>query len=210
MRLLDAPLTPDAGQGQSWLGDELSKPEYAQAKPTPIDELGRAIADWFQGLLSGTGSTPPIVGILIVLGVLVVALVIVFLITGLPHADRRLRAVGALFGESEGRSAAELRADAAAAAGREDWPTAIAERYRAAARGLDERGLVVSLPGTTAHDFARRAAERFPDEAGALDAAADAFDRVRYLGEPGSRAQYETVAALDDRLQAASAIPAVR
>ena len=205
MRLLDAPLTPDAGEGQSWLGEELAKSPYAAAKPTPIDELGKAIWDWLQGLMTGSGSTPPIVGVLVILGVLVVALAIVFLITGLPHADRRIRTAGALFSEAEGRSAAELRADAAEAARHGDWPTAIAERYRAIARGLDERGLVVSLPGTTAHEFARRAATRFPEAAAELATAADAFDGVRYLGEPGSPEQYATTAALDERLRAASA-----
>ncbi len=203
MRPFDAPLVPDQGEGQQWLSDELAKPEYAQAKPTLIDEIGRAIADWFSDVLNGAGRTPPVVGIAIVLGIVVIVVVVLFLVYGLPRADRRSALTGSLFGEDEQRSADELRADAEAAARRSEWPTAIAEMYRAIARGLGERGLVTTLPGTTAHEFARRAAAPFPDAADPLRDAADAFDGVRYLGGAGSKEQYDDVAALETRLRAA-------
>src|SRR5690606_15421147 len=101
------------------------------------------------------------------------------------------------------RTAAELRAAARAAAGRGDWATAIAEQYRAIARGLAERELVHSLPGTTAREFAVLAGGVFPEEAAALRIAADAFDGVRYLGRPGDRDRFDAVTALEGRLRAA-------
>nr|WP_301538744.1 DUF4129 domain-containing protein [Microbacterium sp. SYP-A9085] len=72
------------------------------------------------------------------------------------------------------------------------------------ARGLLERGAVEPVPGATVHAFARAAGHVLPDLADALDAAAGAFDDVRYLRRPGTAALYAQVADADDRAQAAS------
>jgi len=200
---LDAPLDPDQGEGQQWLRDELAKAEYQQAKPTLIDQIGQAIGKWFGDLLGGVGHTPPAVGIAIVLAIAAVVVVILVLVYGLPRLNRRSAAIGALFGDDERRSAAELRADAEAAARRGEWAAAIADMFRSIARGLAERELVATLPGTTAHAFAERAAQPFPDAGAALAQAATAFDHVRYLGEAGTREAFDDVAALEARLRAA-------
>ncbi len=136
IRLGDAPLTPDQGQGRQWVLDELSKSEYQEAKPTLIDRIGAAIGNWFKDLLSGTGHTPPAVGIAIILGLVVVLVVVLLLVYGVPRANRRTAGGGALFGADEQRTAAEIRADAAAAAKRGEWAAAIADAFRATARGL--------------------------------------------------------------------------
>ncbi|KQV24454.1 DUF4129 domain-containing protein [Yonghaparkia sp. Root332] len=198
--VLAAPLEPDADEARELLLDELAKLEYAQAQPTWFDLLTQSIVEWFAGLrFGGTGGLP--IGVLIVGAVLIaLAVIAALLIYGLPRWRRRSTVLADLFGESDARTARELRRDAAAAAARDDWRTAIADRYRAIARSLDERTLVALLPGTTAHAVARQAAREFPDAAAELEAAADLFDGVRYLDHEGDRAGYERVRVLDDRL----------
>ena len=117
---------------------------------------------------------------------------------------------GTLFGDDENRDAATMRRDAERAAAAGDYTTAIAELFRAIARGLAERTLVTTHPGTTASEFARRGGEVFPETAAALEAAADDFDGVRYLDRVGTAAQWDAMVALDRRLRAArpAAVPA--
>ena len=181
---------------------ELSRAEYENAKPTLIDEIGAAIADWLTGLLAAEpGATPPLVPFLIALGVVAVIVAIALIVYGVPRRNRRTDALGGLFGEDERRTAAELRRAGQDAARRSDWSLAIAETYRAIARGLAERELVTTVPGTTAREFAGLAADSFPAEQAALDAAAQAFDSVRYLGGTGARDTYESPAAPEPRLR---------
>ncbi|WP_354002991.1 DUF4129 domain-containing protein [Microbacterium elymi] len=75
-------------------------------------------------------------------------------------------------------------------------------RFRALARGLVERRAVELVPGATVHAFARAAGRAFPGRADDLDAAASAFDDVRYLRRPGTAALYGAVARADDAVQA--------
>jgi hypothetical protein len=110
---------------------------------------------------------------------------------------------GGLFGEDDRRTADELRRSSAAAFAAGDWSTAVLERFRGLARGLDERTVLTVFPGTTADGFARRAAQAFPGETGDLGSAAAVFDDVRYAGRAATREEAEAVAALDDRLAAA-------
>ena len=203
-RMLTAPLEPDADEARDLLLDELAKLEYAQAQPTWFDLLTQSIIEWFASLqFGGTGGLP--LGVLIAGAVLIaLAVIAALLIYGLPRWRRRSQVLDDLFGVSDARTARELRRDAAAAAARDDWRTAIADRYRAIARSLDERTLVALLPGTTAHAVARQAARAFPDAGSELEAAADLFDGVRYLAHEGDRAGYERLRELDDRLDRAT------
>ena len=119
-----------------------------------------------------------------------------------PRAARP-RTPTALFGEAETRSAAELRRAAASHAAKGEWDAAIVLRFRALARGTVERGVVDTPPGATVHAFARAAARAFPASAADLEAAATAFDDVRYLRRPGTAELYRRVAEVDDRVAAA-------
>lgn len=204
--LAAAPLEPEADEARDLLLDELSKLEYAQAQPTWFDLLTQAIVEWFAGLEFGGGAGFPLGALLVALGLVVAAVLVALLVYGLPRWRRRSTLAADLFGEHDGRTARELRRDAAAAAARNDWRTAIADRYRAIARSLDERTLVALLPGTTAHAVARQGARAFPDAARELEGAADLFDGVRYLDHEGTREGYESVRALDDRLVAATPV----
>ncbi len=204
------PLDPTSEHAHQQLQNELSKPEYQQAQPTLLDY----IRDWLQNLLqslfpqhAGAPGVPAInfVPIAIIL-VVVVVVVIAFIVFGLPRLNRRSKVAGALFGEDDDRPSQAMRRAAVAAAASGDWATAIAEQFRAIARALSERTIVMTFPGTTAHGFASQAGAAFPDFSQRLAAAADSFDGVRYLGGAGTEAEYRAVSALDDDLRHARAL----
>ena len=201
--------TPDRDEARELLQRELEHAEYREAEPAWFDIVGRSIVDFFERLLNPEGSGGFGAGALIVVAVLVVALIVIaLLIWGRPRAVVRGTLAGAeLFGEAEQRSARELRRAADSAARAQRFDEAIVLRIRAIARGLAERGIVMLPPGATVHAFARRAATAFPAQTRALDAAADAFDEVRYLRGPGSESAYALVRDLDAALR--DAHPAV-
>ncbi|WP_368498951.1 DUF4129 domain-containing protein [Herbiconiux sp. A18JL235] len=203
-RLVAAPpVEPDADQARDWIVTELGKPPYQAARPTWFDQVSKAIGDWLGSLRvpdgSGLGGLVPLIVVIVV----VVLIVVAFLVFGRPRLNRRSRfEAGALFGADDTRSAAELRAAAHRAAAEGDFDTAIEEAFRALARQLAERTVVFTAPGTTAQDFAARASRAFPASASELEACAGLFDEVRYLDVPGTRAGYDRVRALDDRVRA--------
>jgi hypothetical protein len=203
---LDLPLTPDGDEARRWAEQELSDSAYATAQPNAFDRAARAVSDLLGRLFGGSvadGWAATIaIGVVLVVIVLIVVAVIVW---GRPRAQRRARRdASTLFGDAEDRTAAQLRVAAAAAAERGDWGAAVVLRFRALARGLDERVLVSVAPGTTAGRFARDAGRAFPDAAPALAAAASVFDDVRYLGAAGTPERYGTVAAADEAVSGGS------
>lgn len=193
------PLTPDPDEARRWAERELADPAYDIAQPTPLDRVAQAIGDFLTSLfgaqLSGAwGSALAVVAAVVIVAVIAVA----FAIWGRPRAAHRsLRPADALFDDAERRTAADLRRDAEAHASRGEWGPAVVLRFRALARGLDERGIVDAPPGATVHAFARAAGREFPDARTGLDAAAAAFDDVRYLRRPGTPALYRGVVDID-------------
>jgi len=206
-----SPVEPSAPDAQELLLDELADPAYAQAQPTWFDLLSQGILEWFQNLRFAGGDGPPVLALIIGGALIAVAVLVAILIYGLPRRRARSQAAGELFGESDRRTVRELRRASATAAAQGDFALAIAERFRALARALDERTLLSALPGTTAHAAARQATRAFPVEGEALEAAADAFDGVRYQGRPGFQDAYDAIRMLDERLQQATPVlpPAV-
>ncbi|MEZ5111474.1 MAG: DUF4129 domain-containing protein [Microbacteriaceae bacterium] len=198
---VDAP-APDRDEARELLERELERAEYREAEPAWFDIAGRAIVDFFERLLNPESSGSFGAGALIVVAVVVVALIVIaLLIWGRPRATiRGAHSGAALFGETEQRSARELRRAADAAVRAQRFDEAIVLRIRAMARGLAERGIVLLPPGATVHAFARRTAVIFPAHAATLDAAADAFDEVRYLRGTGSPVAYTLVRELDAAL----------
>jgi hypothetical protein len=199
--LLDVPVEPDAEEARNWLLRELANPEYEAAKPTWFDRLSGAVVEWFSSLSLGGVQGPPALGIVLVLALVLAAIVVAFLVFGVPRLRRRSAVAGSLFGKSDDRSAEQLRAAAEARAAEGDFAAATAEMFRAIARGLAERSIVTTTPGTTAHDFAARAGSAFADLAPALVTSATLFDEVRYLGRAGSLVGYTTVAELERTLR---------
>jgi len=198
----DVPVVPDAPEATEWLINELSKPVYQAAKPILFDRIAQAISDWLGSLRIGDVQGPPALGLAIVIAIVVIGLVVAFLIFGVPRLNRRSRVAGALFGDEDARNAEAMRRAARDAAGRGDYSAAVVEMFRSIARGLSERVIVTTSPGTTAHDFAVRSGVVFPELADGLRAAATSFDAVRYLGREGTREQFDQVAALETQLRA--------
>ena len=200
---MTVPVEPDADDARELLLDELSDPAYAESQPTWFDLLSQAVLDWLANLRFGEGGafSPLVLVIVLVLGV--IAVLTAILIYGLPRWRQRSRLENELFGESDRRTARQLRRDAEKAASAGDWATAIAERYRAIARSLDERPIVTTLPGTTGHGFANAAGRQFGEHATALQRAADRFDDVRYLGQLGDAEGYALVRELDEAIERA-------
>ena len=206
---LDVPVDPDAPEARRWLVEELSKAKYHPAAESPswLRDLLRSIQEWFASLFDGISSPAGSPIWLVVLLVVVAAVAVVaFLIFGVPRLNRRSRESGELFGEDDERDAATLRRAATRAAEAGDFATAIAEMFRALARGLSERTIVTTSPGTTAHGFVREAAAAFPDAAVRLAGAADDFDRVRYLGAQGTAEQWTSISALERELRSAKPV----
>lgn len=201
---LDVPLVPDAPGARDLLQQELSKPEYQTAQPSLWDIVSKAFWDWVNSLrVPGDG---PFTGVfpIIAMIVVLVGIVVAFVVWGVPRLNRRSARRLELFGERDDRTADELRRDARAAASAGDWTLALQELYRAVARGLSERTIVVVTPGTTAHGFADRAAGAYPSERQALAQAADVFDAVRYLDATGTEEQYRALEGLDARLSSSA------
>lgn len=199
------PVRPDGGTARQWLLDELAKPAYQAAQPTPFDRAVQAFLAWFTGLFDvGRTTTPPLL-LGVALLIVVVVLVLALLLFGLPRRNRR-SAVQALFGEDDRRTAEQMRQAARSAMAAGDWSAAVLERFRAVARALDERTLVSVFPGTTATAFTRSAARVFPDEIADLEAAAALFDEVRYAGSAATQEDALSIAALDDRLESATPV----
>ena len=194
---------PDGDEARRWAEDELANPRYADAKPTWFDlvarDIGRFLADLFS---SDNGASIGPSALIIVTVIIVAALIAALVIWGRPRSSRAVRrARGDLLGESDDRTAAQLRADAERSARAADWSTATILRYRAIARSLLERDLIDPAPGATAQSIARDAGAVFSDEASALRRAAVAFDDVRYLGHTATSDTYQDLAATDDRLR---------
>lgn len=198
---LDVPVDPTAPEARDWIIMELSKPEYRAAQPTWFDRLSSEFWAWLTSLKFGDGVTTQAPVLLIALAVIVAALVAAFFIFGPPRLGRRSVVTGSLFGADDQRSAADIRRAAEDAASRGEWTVAIEEMFRSIARGLAERTIVTTSPGSTARDFAARAGARLPGFADALASAAVAFDEVRYLGRDGEEQAYRSSASLESELR---------
>lgn len=200
------PLGPTGPTAQEWLKHELAKPEYQAAKPTWFDHLAQQISDWFASL--GANVSGDAGWILASIGIAIAAALIVgaFVVFGLPRL-RKQHAAAAVFDEDDGRTTADLRRDAAAAAADGRLEDAVRDLFRAMARTLGERTIVLLLPGTTSQEVVAEASVPFPAFGERLHAAATLFDGVRYLARTARSGDYEFLVALDRDLAHAAPLP---
>ncbi|GGO62951.1 hypothetical protein GCM10010910_14320 [Microbacterium nanhaiense] len=201
---------PDPDEARRWAEEELGKAVYQETEPTLFDKVARSIGEFLRDLLSPNlsgGAFSPIWAVILV-AIVMGAIVLAFVIWGRPRGDHRTRqnASSAVF-DDDTVSAADLRELADAAARSAQWNEAIIMRFRAIARGLDERGILHAPPGMTARSLAAEAREFFPPHADELARSADLFDDVRYLRREGSAETARALEALDRAI--ASATPAV-
>lgn len=175
-RATEVPVVPDADEARRWLERELADPVYHQ-RPSLLQRL----LEWLQGLFDG--ARVPALGnpgtLLLVLGVVILIVLIAFLVAGPVRRGRRLQA-GSVLAADDRRTAAELRAAADAAAARQDWSAAVADRFRAIIRSLEERAVLDDRPGRTAHEAVDAAGLRLPGLTTDLRDAGRLFDDVVY------------------------------
>jgi hypothetical protein len=197
---MSPPLTPDADEARRQLAEELSKPIYTDVQNWLSDQFHKLL-DWLAGDRQATGTLSSGQLAAVGLGIAVIAAVAIWAVMGPLRTERRRRTAAVLADEE--RTAAQLRADAAALAASDAWGEATVQLFRALVRSLGERAVIEETPGMTAHEAAGRAGVRLPGLAERLARGADVFDALAYGRRPGSRGQYESMRALDDEVAAA-------
>jgi len=199
----DAPV--DLGRDEA--GDaarrELSRGVYRSGLGDRLGDLVSGIRNRLLDLLdrvTGTGHAAPWVGAVVVLAA--VAAVAFGLWRVGPPARRRRARDADIAAATPVVDAAGHRAAAARAAAAGDWAGAVRERFRALTRELEQRGVLMPVPGRTAVEIADDAASERPGLRDVLPAAADALGGVVYSSRPAGPADLAAVAAADDAVQA--------
>lgn len=175
---------------------ELAKPMYP--RPSPKQQFIDYLETLVQRLILKGAELPGGWFTISVLLILLAAAVVAAVAVG-RRMLRDGRGDPRLFGPSP-RSAAEYRATAQHCAAAGDWGEAIRHRLRAAARELEEAGVLHAAPGRTATELARDAGAALPHLAGALLRAAETFNDVSYGELPATPDGYRIVADIDEQV----------
>ncbi len=182
---------------------ELSKAVYSADQPSVGERVLHALGRWLDRLLSAAASAAPggALGAIGLVALLILVVVVIRLRLG-PLA--RAAAVAPPYDGGRVLTAAEHRAAAetSAAAGR--YAEAVRERLRAAARELEQRGVLEPRAGRTADELASEAGRLLPVHAAALRRASSVFDEVWYGGRRAEPGDYTTVVAVDEAVRRAS------
>lgn len=201
------PLDPSGDEAQQWVLEELAKQDYQAAKPTLWDRISKAFLDWIGSLFGAPEGTGPFglsvswLTIVLLVLLLVGIFFLIFRFVGSTAKSSLAQADAVVFLDGDERSVRELRAAAKAATDRGDFALAASEQFRAIARSLGDRTVIVLRPGSTAHHVEFQAAKAFPSDARALATAASVFDRARYFDKPVTEPEWRAVAELDTRLE---------
>ena len=182
---------------------ELGRGVYGTGIGERLSELaGRAsrrLADLVGGV-AGHGDTAPWVAAVVVLAA-VAAVGVGLWRFGPPARRRRARARDVAAANPVVDAAGHRRA-AARAAEAGDWAVAVRERFRAVTRELEERGVLVPVPGRTAVEIAEDAAAVRPGLGSVLRPAAEALGAVAYSSRPAGPGDLQVVAVADDAVRA--------
>jgi len=174
---------------------ELADPAY-DAEPPLLQQVVAWIIERIQELIDRTAGalSGSVAGRILVV---VLGLVVTLVILRMGPLARRGTRSDPLF-PTERRTAAEYRAAADAAAARQDWSSAVIERYRAVVLGFEERGLLDPRPGRTADEAAAEGGAVLPELASGLQAGSILFDAVRYGGQTATAADDALMRRLDE------------
>lgn len=198
---MSLPVELDRDEARQLAERELGNPRYTTEPPVHermIEWVGERLARLLDGA-AGALNTPVATVALIV----VIALLVLLILRYSPVARRGARGrPSPVFGPVR-RTAAEHRASADQAAAREDWSTAVVERFRAITAGLEERAVLEPRLGRTADEVARDAGRPLPEEAERLTTAARLFDRVYYGRLAAERSGDDELRSLDDAIRSA-------
>lgn len=182
----DVPVEPGADEARRWLERELAQPVYDDS-PSLLERLLEWIGSLF-GDVPALDLDTRLVALAVVLVLALVASVALWVAGPVRRTRSRSGRGGTVLGREDTRTAAQLRSAADEAAAREDWHEAVAERFRAVVRSLEERTVLDERPGRTAHEAVEAAAARLPASGAALREAGRLFDDVVYGDQPAARA----------------------
>jgi len=192
---------PDRDRARQQARQELSRAEYREQRPGPVQRL---IA-WFLDRLAQLPA-PRTPASAWALGLIVVALLVLagaaLRITGGPRRVAAGSRQEAIF-DAGPATARDHRLAARRAAEELDWRTAVLERFRALLRELEERAVLDPRPSRTADEAAREAGALLPELLGALLTAARTFDDVRYGDQPATPAMEAGMRELDGSVRSA-------
>jgi hypothetical protein len=180
---------------------ELAEREYAEARPSLVQRILSWVINEITELRVPLGPGPAL-GVTVVLLVVVALVAVALTRHGVRSARRRAGHGGEVLGPNT-RTAAEHRDEAAEHARAGRWDAAVLARFRAVARELEERTVLVPAPGRTAGEIAVGATRVLPDLGPELTAAARLFDRVCYGHRAADQAGYARVSALDEAVRRA-------
>lgn len=198
--LLEPPVTPDATTARQWAVDELSRPEYHHADNLLV-RLLRWLSEQFHGV-PVLGVSPGLAA-LVVVGILAVVVLVALWVAGPVRRSRRAVGARSVLGHDDRRTAAQLRSAADAAAAGGDYSLAVAERFRAIVRDLEERAVLDERPGRTALEVSAEAGRVLLTAARALADGAELFDDVVYGQRPATAADDAAMRAADQQVRAA-------
>jgi Domain of unknown function (DUF4129) len=190
--LIDRDAAHDAAQR------ELSKPIY------PKQNFSERLSEWindfiYRMILKGSEFPGGWFTIAVLLTFLVLAIIVAVRIARRTMRTNR-KGDFRLFDTAE-LSAAEHRATAERFAAEGNWASAIRHRLRAIGRQLEENGVLNPVPGRTANELARDAAELLPNLSYELSSAAASFNEVMYGEQPGTEPAYRNIKALDEQIR---------
>jgi hypothetical protein len=184
------PITRDGARAAA--RRELSKGIYHRDDdPWPL-RVFNAVQRWIDHLIHSVSKHAPGGG-LGALALLLAAIALVGFVWWRVGFVRRTASVQGPVLAGRGRTSADLLREAEGAASSGRWEEAVVARMRALAMTAEERGLVDTRPGRTADELALEVASALPVAAGAMRAAATAFDAVAYGKRPAERATYDVI-----------------
>ena len=202
--LAEPPVTPDASTARQWAVNELTDPVYHHTDNLLV-RLFRWLAGQFHGL-PALGMARGLAALLVV-GVLAVVVLVALWVAGPVRRARRVARERVVLGQDDRRTAAQLRSAAEAAADAGDWSLAVAERFRAVVRDLEERAVLDERPGRTALEVSADGGRLLPSAAQALAAGAELFDDVVYGQRPAAAGDDATMRGVDQQVRAARRVP---
>ncbi|GAB4083740.1 hypothetical protein GCM10028784_03700 [Myceligenerans cantabricum] len=198
----EPPVEPGREDAHDWLWTELQRAEYAE-RESLLARLVNAVLEWLDGLAVPDAGLPGTQLAIIILAAVLVVLAIAWFVAGPVRRERSTKGSVTVVKKDDVRTAAQMRAAADAAARSDDWPAAVAERYRAVVRSCEERAIIDPRPGRTAQEAANDAGARLPGLAARLQVGAGLFDQIEY-GKVGASATDDTaMRELDDAVAAA-------
>lgn len=177
------PLEPSAEQARRWAQEELAKREYRSS-----EGASERILAWLRDLLNpyyerlgSAGSPSSAIASTVLVILVVIALVWAINRFGMPALRGSSPFDGGVFEGGDAARTAQEHRDAASAAERNgEYSAAVMERFRAIARELEQRAVLIPQPGRTASEIARQAGTSLPAVSARLAGAATLFDSVCY------------------------------